>query len=180
MTRADPTHLVVGLISKAHGTKGEVYVESLTDHPQATFVAGVSFELGDQSGNEPDPAMPDLILEAARPYRKGFLVKFEQVDDRTAAEFFRGRYLLRALEDAEPLEEDEVFYHQLLGMRVSTVDHRELGQVIEVYELHPAWMLEVRGPEGMRLIPFAPHVVAELDVDEGRIVIDPPEGLLDL
>lgn len=153
---------------------------SLTDHPEATFASGVTFDLADATGNEPDPTLPGLTVEEVRPYRQGFLVKFEQVGDRTTAEVFRGRYLLRALEETEPLAEGEFFYHQLLGMDVSTVDGRALGEVVEVYELQPSQMLEVRGPEGIRLIPFSGSVVTEVDVEEGRIVVDPPDGLLDV
>lgn len=175
-----PSHLVVGHLNKAHGTGGELFVWSLTDRPESTFVAGVRFELAQATRQEPDPELPGLTIESVRPYKRGYLVKFEHVDDRTQAELFRGRYLLRPFEEAEPLAEGEVFYHQLLGLRVTTAEGRDLGEVSEVYELQPADLLEVRGPEGTRLIPFTPQVVAELDLEEGRIVVDPPEGLLEL
>jgi 16S rRNA processing protein RimM len=92
----------------------------------------------------------------------------------------RDRYLMRSIEDLAPLADDEVFYHQLLGMRVETVGGEPVGTVREVYELRPADMLEVRTPTGTILIPFLRDVVVEVHRDEGRLVVDPPEGLLDL
>ena len=181
MTAAsEPRFLVVGHLSKAHGTRGELFVQPLTDHPHLTFVSGVRFHLGKAGDGEPDHELPSLTVEEARPYKRGFLVRFEQIEDRTRAEAFRGRYLFRPLEDAAPLEEGEIFYHQLLGMEVVTVGGEAVGTVVEVYELHPAHMLEVRGAEKSHLVPFMAGVVEELDVEGRRIVIDPPEGLLEL
>ena len=69
----------------------------------------------------PDPAAPPLRVDAARPYKKGLLVCFAGVGNRDAAEELQGRYLLRELSELEPLGEGEVFYHQLLGMKVRSV-----------------------------------------------------------
>ena len=101
-------------------------------------------------------------------------------DDRTAAERIKGRYLLRPYSEAAPPDEDEVFYHELLGMQVETDSGDVVGSVTEVYELAPADLLEVEGPDGTRLIPFSRQVVVEVDRSRGRIVVSPPEGLLDL
>jgi 16S rRNA processing protein RimM len=180
MGRDDPDFLVVGHVNKPHGTKGEVFVWPLTDHPEGIFAPGVVLLGADAEGRRPDPELPPLRLETVRPFRRGYLVRFGGAADRNDAELFRDRYLLRELEALEPLADDEVFYHQLLGMRVETVDGREVGTVREVYELRPSDMLEVRTPTGMVLIPFRREVVVEVHRDEGRLVIDPPEGLLEL
>lgn len=165
---------------KPHGTRGEVAVTSLTDHPDSTFAAGVVLHVGDEDASAPDPAFPRFTVETFRPYKNGFLVCFEGVEDRNAAELLAGRYLLRPMEEMEPLAEDELFYHQLLGMRVVTVEGEDVGEVVEVFELEPTQLLEVRGEARTRYIPFAAAVVAEVDVDGRRIVLDPPEGLLEL
>jgi 16S rRNA processing protein RimM len=65
-------------------------------------------------------------------------------------------------------------------MKVVTVDGGEVGRVREVYELEPNDLLEVRTPTGTLLIPFVRTVVTEVHREEGRLVVDPPEGLLDL
>lgn len=176
----DPEFVVVGHVSKPHGTKGEVYVWPLTDRSETTFRVGAEFSISDPEGERPDHDFPAVRVGAVRPYRRGFLVLFDHIDDRNAAETLRDRYLLRRFEDTEPLEQDEIFYHQLLGLRVVTVAGVEVGRVKEVYELRPADLLEVEGPERDYLIPFTKEVVVSWDVGEGRVVIDPPEGLLEL
>jgi len=180
MERSEPQYLVVGHINKAHGTKGELFVWPLTDHPESTFAPGVILFLGDEKGREPDSSRPSLSVETVRPFRRGFLVRFPGVTDRSAAETFHGLYLFRARKDVEPLEDGEIFYHQLLGMKVVTVDGEEVGRVVEVYELRPADLLEVRGPRGTHHVPFLKSIIQAVDPESGTIVIDPPSGLLDL
>ena len=180
MGRQDPTHLVVGHLAKSHGTRGEIFVHPLTDHPEQTFLPGVVLLLGNAADDAPNPDLPSLRVEASRPHQRGWLVTFGGVEDRTSADLLRGRYLYRDIEDLEPLEEGEVFYHQLLQMTVATVEGREVGRVVEVYEVGPADLLEVRGAEGTVMVPYRAEIVRLVDVEAGRIVIDPPEGLLDL
>jgi 16S rRNA processing protein RimM len=152
MGREDPRFLVVGHLSKPHGTKGELFVWPLTDHPESVFAPGVVLLLGGEDQNAPDPDLPPLRIEGARPFRRGMLITFGGVDDRDQAELMRGRYLFRSADELEPLAEGDVFYHQL----------------------------EVTGDHGQKMIPFLEHIVVEIDADAGRLVIDPPDGLLDL
>lgn len=133
-----------------------------------------------EEARSPSPDHPALEVDTVRPYRKGFLVKFKGWEDRTAAEQLRDLYLLRPFTEIDDLAEDEVFYHQLLGAEVHTADGTFVGTVREVYPLKPAELLEVVGPDGSKLIPFSKEVVVEVDREGGRVVIDPPEGLLDL
>lgn len=177
---APPTHLVVGHVSRPHGTQGEVYVRPLTDHPEGVFARGVVLRAAADDGEEPDPDFPPLRVEAVRPFRRGYLVCFAGVDSRHLAERLRERYLVLPVEELAELEEGELFYHQLIGMRVRTVDGRDLGRIDEVYELEPAHLLEVRGGEGVFLIPLTRRILKEVDADGGWMVVDPPEGLLDL
>ncbi len=170
----------MGHVNKPHGTKGEVFVWSLTDHPERTFVPGVVVRPAGADDRTPDPELPPLRIEGSRPFRRGYLLRFGGVPDRDAAETLRGRYLLRPLTEVAGVEEDELLYHEMLAMRVETVDGRDLGRVTEVYELRHADMLEVRGATGSVLVPFTREIVTEIDREGGRIVIDPPEGLLEL
>lgn len=180
MGRRDPSHLVVGHLNKAHGTKGELFAWPLTDHPDNVYVAGAVFHLGDNEGASPDPDQPKLRLVAVRPFKRGYLLSFAGVRDREGAEALQGRYLFMETEALAPLAEGEVFYHQLLGMEVVTKEGESLGRIKEVYELRPADMLEVQGPRGDVMIPFLRDILVDIDTDAGRMVIDPPEGLLDL
>jgi len=174
-----PEWLVVGQVSKPHGNKGEVLVWPLTDSPEAVFAEGRVLRLGDTEGRTGDEPV-DVVVQARRPYRRGWLVTLADVEDRNAAEEISGRYLLIPIEEAEPREEGEHFYHELLGAEVVTVEGSVVGRVREVYDTEPAHLLEVKGEGRVHLIPFTSQVVKEVDAGTRRIVIDPPEGLLEL
>jgi 16S rRNA processing protein RimM len=178
--RLDPRYLVVGHLAKAHGTKGEMFVLPLTDHPEGTYAPGVVVLLGRVEGDEPDPDLPPLRIQTVRPFRGGFLVTFHGVENRNQAELLRGSYAYREASELEPLAEGELFHYQLVGMEVFTPDGARVGAVTHVYELQPVDLLEVRGDTKEYMIPFLEQVVIEVDADGRRIVIDPPEGLLDL
>jgi 16S rRNA processing protein RimM len=171
---------VVGHITRAHGTKGEVFVWLLTDRPEGVFSEGETVWLGDTEGGLGEDAIP-LEVERARPFKRGLLVGFQGYPDRNAVEPFAGRYLLRPRESLESPEPGEFYYHQLLGLRVETVDGVTIGRVREVFELDPTDMLDVVDDEGKsRLIPFAERLVRQVDMAGGRLLIEPPAGLLDL
>ena len=174
-----PENLVVGHLNKAHGTKGEIFIWPLTDHPESTFAPGVVLYLGDNNGDLPaDPPM--LRIDTSRAYRRGFLVRFEGFQDRPGLEGLLGRYVMRNMDQLEELAEGETFYHDLLGMEVFTVEGERVGEVVEIYEVRPADLLEIRGPEKNFMIPYVAEMIQSVDVAENRIVLDPPPGLLEV
>lgn len=180
MGRQDPRFLVVGHLNKPHGTKGELFVWPLTDYPESIYARGVVLRMGPEDADEPDPDLPPLRIEKVRPFRRGYLVTFAGVTGRHRAEELRGNYLFQDFDAIEPLKEGEVFYHQLLGMEVVTTAGDRLGEITEVYEVRPVDLLEVRRGEGTIMIPYLHHIIVNVDVEAGRMTIDPPEGLLDL
>ena len=179
MPRPEPDFLVVGRVGRPHGTKGELLVRSLTDNPGDVFAPGVVLRPSDEEGEAPDPALPPLRIDAVRPYRQGWLVTFEGIGERNAAESLRGRYVLIERGLLPPLAEGEVFVHDLIGLEVLTGDGERVGDVTEVFEFEPADLLEVRTARGDVLIPLSEHIVREVDIDGGRLVVDVPEGLLE-
>lgn len=128
---------------------------------------------------EPARGGLQLEVETVRAFRKGFLVKFDGVDSRTQAEELKDLYLIRPFDEMDELDEGEVYYHDLVGAAVVTVGGDAVGTVSEVYPLKPADLLDVTGPEGSVMIPFIPEIVVSVDREAKRVVIDPPEGLLD-
>lgn len=174
-----PEWLVVGQVSKPHGNKGEVLVWPLTEYPEAVFAEGRELLLGDTEGRPGDEPEP-LVILGTRPYKRAWLVTFDAVEDRDDAESIARRYLLIRMEDAEPRAEGEHFYHELLGAEVVTAAGETVGRVREVYDTDPAHLLEVKGEGKVHLIPFTEQVVKSVDSEARRIVIDPPEGLLEL
>ncbi|MGQ0816167.1 MAG: ribosome maturation factor RimM [Gemmatimonadota bacterium] len=176
-----PTHLVVGHVSKPHGTRGELFVWPLTDNVDEVFAEGRALLVGDEHGKLDATYAEPVIIASTRPFKRGVLVKIEGRDDRDAVAEFAQRYLLAPLEELKPPEEDEVYYHQLLAMKVVTSEGQPVGKVREVYETYPAHMLEVTSEAGrIHLIPFAERIVKKVDMVNGEIVIKPPPGLLDL
>jgi 16S rRNA processing protein RimM len=178
--RADPGFLAVGHVTRAHGILGELFVTLLTDHPEGSYAPGVVLLQGDATGLVPDPELPPLTVESARTFKGGLLVAFAGVESRSQAEALRGRYLLRPTTELEPPAEGEYWRHELVGLEVSTVGGRRLGTVRVIYELAPSDLLEITGEGKEYLIPFREGIVVQVDVAGGRLVVDPPEGLLDL
>ncbi len=180
MARGTPTHLVVGRITKPHGIRGEVVVRSFSDHPEGIFSPGVVLFPSQEERPLPDSERSPLEIVGVRPFRGGFLVQCRGVADRTAAETLRGLELLAPTDQIAPRQDGEVFYHELPGLHVQDVDGGEVGRVVEVFEADPNVLLEVRTRRGSVLIPFVADVVVDVQLDQGRLVVDPPPGLLDL
>jgi 16S rRNA processing protein RimM len=166
--------LVVGRIAKAHGIGGEVSVEVRTDLPDERFAPGARLET--------DPAdRGPLTIVRTRWHSGRLLVAFADRTDRSAAEALRGTLLVVDSSTSPPAGEDEYWDHDLDGLDVVTVDGTALGVVAEV--LHPpgADLLAVRRPDGTEvLVPFVRAIVPTVDLAERRVVVDPPEGLLEL
>ncbi|HEY0706465.1 MAG TPA: ribosome maturation factor RimM [Polyangia bacterium] len=175
-----PTHLVVGHITKPHGTKGEVFVWPLTDSVGDVYAPDNELLIGDEHGKL-DAESGTLMVESARDFKRGLLVRFHGLEDRNAVEDLGNRYLLVPIDRVAPRAEDEVYYHELLGMQVVTAEGEVVGEVREVYETEPAHLLEVKSSEGkVHLVPFAERIVKQIDHEARKVVIKPPPGLLDL
>ncbi|HEX2210653.1 MAG TPA: ribosome maturation factor RimM [Longimicrobium sp.] len=174
-----PAYLIVGTVQKPHGIKGELFVRLETDRPDAVFTAGRALVLGDGDGR---PSDQTLTIERARAFKGGMLVKAAGHGARTAElEELRGRTLLIPRDQAAPPGEDEVFYHDLLGMKVVTAAEGEVGVVGEVYDAPAGPMLSVRR-EGAKelLIPFVRQMIRRVDAGEKVLELDLPAGLLEL
>ncbi|GLW04936.1 ribosome maturation factor RimM [Microtetraspora sp. NBRC 13810] len=164
--------LVVGRIGRPHGIRGEVTVDVRTDDPEARFAPGTSLR------TDPASAGP-LRIEGVRRHAGFLLVRFVGVGDRNAAESLRGTLLVVESADAPPLPDPDEFYdHQLIGLAVVTVAGEPVGEVTDVLH-HGQDLLVVRRTGGEVYVPFVRALVPEVDVEGGRLVIDPPPGLID-
>jgi 16S rRNA processing protein RimM len=167
--------LVVGRIGRAHGIRGDVFVDVRTDDPEARFAAG--------SVLATDPAdVGPLTVADARNHSGKLVVSFAGYTDRTAAETLRGIRLVIDSADLEPTDDPDEFHdHELLGLAVVRADGTALGEVSEVVHGPAGDLLAVARTEGGEaLIPFIHDFVPEVDVPGRRIVVTPPEGLLEL
>ena len=174
-----PEFAIVGRIRKAHGIRGEVVVEPITDAPDAVFAPGRRVFAGTADGDRARDGS-ELSVAQARPFKEGLIVRFEQIADRNAAELWRDRYLLLPLSELAPLGEGEVYIHELVGMRVLLVSGEALGTVSEVYELPQGLALDVaREKGGSVVLPFTPDVVKQVRAGDRIVEVDPPAGMLD-
>jgi 16S rRNA processing protein RimM len=165
--------VVVARVGKAHGLRGEVTVQVLTGVPDERFVPGATFV------TDPAAAGP-LVLRSARDNNGILLLGFEDTDDRTGAEALRGTKLLAdVLEDDD--DDDSWFERDLVGLRAVTVGGDEVGEVTGLQSRPSQDLLVLRLSDGREaLVPFVTAIVPQVDVAGGRVVIDPPPGLLDL
>ena len=165
----------MGRVARAHGVSGEVAVEVRTDSPDQRFAPGTSVD------TDP-PERGPLTVRRTRWHSGRLLVCFEQVTDRTTAEQLRGTLLVADSSTSPPAgDADDFWDHQLVGLRAVLVSGETLGTVEEVLHLPATDTLVVRGADGEEiLVPFVRAIVPEVDLDRGRLVIDPPEGLLEL
>jgi 16S rRNA processing protein RimM len=181
-----PEYAIVGLIRKAQGIRGEVVVEPLTDKPDVVFASGSRVFAGTAGGDlavihdvKGEEEIPTLTISEAKPFKKGLIVRFEELQDRDSAELWRGRYLLAPFSELPPLADDEVYLHDLIGMAVVSVTGERLGEVTTYYELPQGVMLDVRKASGSALIPYRPEIIVRTDIEARTIVINDALGLLD-
>ena len=169
---------MVGRIIRPHGLRGELSVEVRTDDPDRRYANGSVL------GTDPPQAGP-LTVTASRWHSGRLLVSFAEVVDRTDAELLRGVLLtVDAAEVPLPQDPDEFHDHQLTGLTVVTVSGEVVGTVSDV--LHYGQdLLSVTPAAGTSrqeevLVPFVAAIAVEVDLAAGKVVIDPPPGLLDL
>src|SRR5258705_859360 len=180
MTR--PELSSVGRVSKAHGILGEVVVEVIAAEPDAVFASGRRVFAGTASGDLA-PNRLELHIGTTRPFNEGLLVGFAEVPDRNAAETWRGRYLLLPAEELPPPDENEIYQHDLIGMRVELADGQPVGTVEELYELPQGLAIDVRraAPRDAEtvMLLYDEHTVSSVNKTERVIIVTPPEGLLE-
>ena len=171
--------MVVGRIGRPHGVRGQVTVEVRTDDPDLRFAPGTTLL------TEPAARGP-LTVEVARWHSGTLLLTVtgpagQVYADREAADALRNTMLLVPVEALPELEDPDSFYdHQLVGLAAVLPDGSVIGEVTGVRH-EGTELLVVRRPERPEiLVPFVSAIVPSVDLAGGRLVVDPPEGLLDL
>ena len=161
----------VGAVAGAHGVRGAIKIKSFTANPKDIARYG---ELEDESGER----RFTLRLTGAG---KGVLIgHLSGIADRNQAEAARGLLLYLTRAALPPTEEDEFYHADLIGLDAVLSDGTLLGPVRAVHDFGAGDTLEIARPEGPpAMVPFTRAVVPSIDLAAGRLVIDPPPGLLD-
>jgi 16S rRNA processing protein RimM len=182
----EPEYAIVGLIRKAQGIRGEVVIEPLTDKPDVVFASGSRVFAGTADGDlavvrdvKGVEETPTLTVSQSKPFKKGLIVQFEELQDRDSAELWRGRYLLAPFSELPPLQKDEVYLHDLIGMAVVNTTGEQIGAVTTFYELPHGIMLDVKTTRESVIIPYRPEIVVKTDIGARTIVINDTLGFLD-
>lgn len=161
--------VVLARLGGAHGLRGDLKADIRTDELDRLAP-------GEQVRTDPESHGP-LTISALRRVGQAMVIRFEQTRSREAAEALRG---VRLVASPRSGGEEEAWYpSELVGLRTEGTDGRLLGEVVGVQEAPAHEYLVLREPSGARtLVPFVSAIVPVVDVAAGRVVLDPPGGLL--
>ncbi len=174
MTAAWDDMAVVGRIARAHGIRGEVVVNPDTDFPERRFHAGAALFIR-RAG-----AVEAIRLTTARMQQGRPIVGIEGVRTMSGAEELAGCELRVPVEALEALPAGTYYHHDLAGCSVETTSGAPVGRVSSVEGAPGGSRLVVEGPGGEVLIPLAADICVSIDVAARVIVVNPPDGLLEL
>jgi 16S rRNA processing protein RimM len=171
LAAAGERRVLVGVITGAHGVRGLLRVKSFTAEPDAIGAYG---PLEDERGER------YFALEPVGAAKGVVIARLPGIADRNAAETLKGvRLYLRRAALPEPGAEE--YYHaDLVGLAAVLKDGGAFGRVRAVHAYGAGDSLEIERPDGrVAIVPFTTTAVPVVDIAGGRVVIDPPEGLLD-
>lgn len=182
----------IGRIVAAHGLRGEVRVSPDSDFPERFLTPGQRW-LQRHPQSEPEPV--DLLKGRFTASKGLYVVQLKQISDRNAAEELRGAVLLVPADDRPPLEDDEFYVADLVGLEVFLQGNSvPIGVVVDLYSAgNDLLAIDIYAQEGTEsvdqqpkskkklpvLVPFVPEIVPVVDLEAGYVEITPPAGLLD-
>ncbi len=163
--------VLLGVVAAPHGVRGLVRIRSFTEEPMAIGAYG---PLSDETGKKA------YQVEALSAARGAVLARIEGVADRTAAESLRGLRLYVERERLPETGEREWYEADLVGLAAVGRDGRDWGKVLAFHDFGGGLTMEVSGGPSSEavMLPFTDEAVPEIDVAGGKVVVDPPAGLL--
>lgn len=173
--------LIVARVARAHGLHGEVVLDLRTDNPELRLQVGATFTVRvGGTGREAGAAqgLREMTVTGTAVRQGRWFVTFAGVEDRTAAESLRGVELVTSQIDES---DDESWYrHELVGLAAVHINGEQaLGTVIDLEHPPAHDVLVIREPDGtVSRVPFVRQIVPQVDIAGGRVVLDPPGGLL--
>jgi 16S rRNA processing protein RimM len=164
--------VLLGVVAAPHGVRGLVRIRSFTEDPMAIASYGA---LSDETGSK------RYRVEALSTVKGAVLARIEGVADRTAAEAVRGLRLYVERSVLPATGEREWYEADLIGLPAVGRDGRDWGKVMAFHDFGAGRTMEVSGGVASRssvMLPFTGEVVPEIDVEGGKVVVDPPAGVL--
>ena len=172
--------MVVGLITSCHGINGQVKVKSLSDFEERFLKPGTRWL---QKENEP-PLKIELNSGYKQPGKETFVIKFQGIDNRNHAEQVRKYKILVKTNKLPELKKEEFHLLELINLQVKTIENDELktiGKVINLEnEKNNLLIIELFKNQKKVLIPFVKEIVPLVDIKNNFLIINPPNGLLEL
>ena len=166
--------IIVGVITGAHGIRGQVMVESLSDYPEIRFATGAELYLEKQGRT--------VRVLAASQHKGLYLLSLDGIEDRDAAQNLLHTYLLVPRDTLPELPEGEYYHFQLVGLQVYEGDTL-LGELTEVMQTGANDVYIIKGAPGSKhpeiLLPALKSCVQQVDLAAGRMYVNIPEGLLE-
>ena len=167
----------VGVIRRPHGVKGELHI--LFHNPDTTLAApGVELAAWSQGQEGEEDARRDLVIHRVRHTPKGWLVFFEGVGQREVAAALTNRRLFVRRDSLPPLDEGEFYQTDLIGCLATSDAGEELGEIVGFFDngAHDVVVIRRSGDQEV-LLPFLAETVVELDLVNGTVKLDVPDGI---
>lgn len=165
----------VGKIVNTQGLQGELRVLSVTDFSEERFKKGSKLSIFDDKNQ----FVMEVEIASHRKQKNFDIVKFKGLYHINDVEKYKGCSLKVAEEDLADLEEDEFYYHEIIGLDVYEGDQL-IGQIKEILQpgANDVWVVARKGKRDL-LLPYIPHVILKVDIPNGRVEVDIMEGLDD-
>jgi 16S rRNA processing protein RimM len=175
--KSGPEFLILARVLRPHGVRGDLSVQVITSFPERMRDLDVVYVGADPA--EPRRLTEQHVTWARRHKNDQWLIHLDGIEDRDEADAFRSQYVCVSLADAVPLEDDEVYLFQVIGLDVHTVEGEALGRVIDIIETGANDVYVVRGENyGEILIPAIDDVILNISVETGVMTVRLPAGLL--
>lgn len=167
--------LKVGKIVNTHSLKGEVKVISSTDFEEERFKKGSKLLI--TRGNQ---LIREVVVQSYRNHKNFLLIKFEGIDSVEEAEKLKNLQIKIDSDEVGELEENEFYFHQIIGCEVFDENDKNLGEIIDILTpgANDVWV--IKGENGKEiLIPYIEDVVKKIDITSKKVNIEVMEGLID-
>ncbi len=173
--KISPQYLLLGEVLRPHGIRGELRMKIHTDYPERINTLESVY-----LARTPDEANPQpYAVQHLRMHKNYGLLKLDGIDYRDQADRLRELFVMVHIDDAVPLEEDEIYLYQLISLTVKTEDGAILGNIIDVLETGANDVYIIKSANnGEILFPATTDNILETNLEDKFILVKIPDGLL--